>query len=125
MYIENHGETLLVITPSLPIQRPEWNKKLVDDSQIPELLDRIASLRQKNITGDAVVFDYVKRRIQPLQAQETLGFEYQGTSDPSRYLQEEISNGEVFSEVRRLLKDVKHMTVIPESFSAANPPNQV
>jgi len=125
LYIENHGETLLVITPSLPIQRPEWNKKLVDDSQIPELLDRIASLRQKNITGDAVVFDYVKRRIQPLQAQETLGFEYQGTSDPSRYLQEEISNGEVFSEVRRLLKDVKHMTVIPESFSAANPPNQV
>ena len=114
-----------MITPSLPIQRPEWNKKLVDDSQIPELLDRIASLRQKNITGDAVVFDYVKRRIQPLQAQETLGFEYQGTSDPSRYLQEEISNGEVFSEVRRLLKDVKHMTVIPESFSAANPPNQV
>ena len=63
LYIENHGETLLVITPSLPIQRPEWNKKLVDDSQIPELLDRIASLRQKNITGDAIVFDYVKRRI--------------------------------------------------------------
>ena len=77
MYIENHGETLLVITPSLPIQRPEWNKKLVDDSQIPELLDRIASLRQKNITGDAVVFNWMKRRIQPLQARETLGFQYQ------------------------------------------------
>ena len=57
MYIANHGVTLPVITPGPPIQRPEWNNKLVDDSQIPELLDWIASLRQKHITGDAVIFD--------------------------------------------------------------------
>jgi len=32
LYIANHGETLLVITPGPPIQWPEWNKKPVDDS---------------------------------------------------------------------------------------------
>jgi hypothetical protein len=97
----------------------------VEDSQIPELLAWIASLRQKHITGDAVFFDWMRRRIQPLQARETFSFQYQGTSDSSRYLKEEISNEEVFSRVRRLLKDVKHVPIIPDTFSAANPLKQV
>jgi len=67
----------------------------------------------------------MKRRIQPLQARETLGFEYQGTSDPSWYSEEEISDEEVFSRVQRLLKNVKDVPFIPDTFSAANPPKQV
>ena len=63
-----------MITPGPPIQWPEWNKKPVDVSQIPELLARIANLRQKNVTGEAVMFDWMKRRIQQLQARKTLGF---------------------------------------------------
>ena len=51
---------------SPPIQWPEWNKKPVDDSQISELLARIADLRQNNVTGEAVMFDWMKRRIQLL-----------------------------------------------------------
>ena len=73
-----------MITPGPPTQRPEWNKKPVDNSQIPELLARIAELRQKNLTGEAVVFDWMKRRIQPLQAWETFGFQYQRATDSSR-----------------------------------------
>jgi len=76
LYIENQSETLPVITPGPPIQWLEWNKKPVDNSQIPELLSRIAELRQKNLTREAVVFDWMKRRIQPLQARETFSFQY-------------------------------------------------
>ena len=79
-----------MITPGPPIQWPEWNKKLVDDSQIPELLSRIADIRQRNLTGEAIVFDWMKRRIQPLQARETFGFQYQGITDSSRFLEEEM-----------------------------------
>ena len=114
-----------MITPSPPIQWPEWNKKPVDESQIPELLEQIAILRQNNLTGEAVVFDWMKRRIQPLQAWESLGFQYQGTADSSRYLKEEISNDVVFSRVQRLLKNVKKIPVVPGTFSAVNPPKQV
>ena len=46
-----------MITLGPPIQWPEWNKKLVDESQLPKLLARIADLRQKNVTGEAVMFD--------------------------------------------------------------------
>jgi len=111
-----------VITPGPPIQWPEWNKKPIDESQLPELLARIADLRQKNVTGEAVMFDWMKRRIQPLQARETLGFQYQGTTDSSRYSEEEISDEEVFSRVQRLLRDVKKIPFVPDTFSAASPP---
>ena len=66
-----------------------------------------------------------KSRIQPLQARETHGFQYRGTSKSSRYSKKEISDDVVFSQVQRLLKNVKKILVVPDTFSAANPPKQV
>ena len=60
-----------------------------------------------------------------MQARETFGFQYQGTTDSSRYSEEEISNEEVFSRVQRLLRDVKKIPIVPDTFSAASPPKQV
>ena len=77
------------------------------------------------LTGEAVIFDWMKRRIQPLQARESLGFQYQGTTDSSRYSMEEISDDVAFSRVQRLLKKVKKIPVFPGTFSTANPPKQV
>ena len=114
-----------MITPGHLIQWPEWNKKPVDSSQIPELLSRIADFRQKNLTREAIVFDWMKRRVQPLQARETFGLQYQGTTYSSRFLEEEISDEEVFSRIQRLLKNVKDVPVVPDTFSFANPLKQV
>ena len=77
------------------------------------------------LTGEAVVLDWMRRRIQPLQARESLGFQYQGTTNPSRYSKEEISDDIVFSRVQRLLKNAKKIPVVPGTFSAVNPPEQV
>ena len=52
------------------------------------------------LTGEAIMFDWMKRRIQPLQARESLGFQYQGTTDPLRYSKEEISDDVAFSRVQ-------------------------
>ena len=100
-YVENQRDSFPTITPGPPIQWPEWNKKPVDESQILELLKRIAILRQNNLIGEAAVFDWMKRRIQPLQARETLGFQYQGTTDLSRYSEEEISDEVAFNRVQQ------------------------
>ena len=124
-YVENQLGSFPPNTPGPPIQWPEWNKKPVDESQISELLEWIAVLRQNMLTGEAIVFDWMRRRIQPLQARETLGFQYQGTADSSRYSKEEISDDVAFSQVQRLLRNVKKVPVVPETFSAANPPKQV
>ena len=48
-------------------------------------------------------------------------FRYQGITDSSRYSEEEISDEEVFSRVQRLLRDVKKIPVVPNTFSAASP----
>ena len=71
------------------------------------------------------MFDWMRRRIQPLQARKTFGFQYHGATDSSRYSEEEISDEEVFSRVQRLLRDVKKITIVLDTFSAANPPKQV
>ena len=124
-FIENRLGSFPSITLGAPIQWPEWNKKPVDESQIPQIFERIAILRQNMLTGEAIMFDWMKRRIQPLQALESLGFQYQGMTDSSRLLEEEISDEEVFSRIQRLLKNVKDVPVVPDTFSAANPPTQV
>ena len=67
----------------------------------------------------------MKIRIQPLQARETFGFQYQGTTDPSRFSEEEISDREVFSRVQRLLNNVNDVPVVPDAFSSANAPKKV
>ena len=77
------------------------------------------------LTGEAVVFDWMKRRIQPLQALESLGFQYQGTADSLRYSKEEISNDVAFSRVQRLLRNVKKVPIVSNTFSAVNPSKQV
>ena len=60
-----------------------------------------------------------------MQARESLGFQYQGIADLSRYSKEEISDDVAFSRVQRLLRNVKKVSVVPDTFSAANPPKQV
>ena len=60
-----------------------------------------------------------------MQAWETFGFQYQGTTDSSRYSEEEISDEEILSRVQRLLRDVKKVPFIPDMFSAVNPLKQV
>ena len=99
-YVENHGLSLPTILAGPPVNRAEWLKKPLDTSQIPELLELIAKLKQNQITGEAVAFDWMKRRIQPLQARVNSSFEYQGRNDPSRCSEKEISNGEALLRVQ-------------------------
>ena len=121
-YIGNHGNTLPVITPEPPTVRPEWKQEPVDDSKIQDLLGWIADLKHDKISGAAVVMDWIKHMIQPLQASENFCFEYQGASDPSAT---EISNGKALCCVQRVLEKVDHVPHMPNSLSVLNPPRQI
>ena len=85
----------------------------------------IASLKRKGISGEAMAFEWMKHRIQPLQARVTFGFKYQGKNDPSRCSEEEISNGEVLRRVQRLFEKVEHAPHLLNTFSVLNPPKEV
>jgi hypothetical protein len=119
-YVENQGNSLPPILAGPPVHRGEWLKKPIDMSQIPKPI-----LKQRGISGESVAFDWMKRRIQPLQARVTFGFEYQGKNDPSWCSGEEISNGEALRRVQQLFEKVEHVPHLLNTISVLNPPKEV
>jgi hypothetical protein len=68
----------------------------------------------------------MKRRIQPLMARETLGFEYTGDDDASRMLGGELDDNDIVERLSRIFKDMSAYTACPvEEYSAARPPKEV
>jgi hypothetical protein len=68
----------------------------------------------------------MKRRVQPLMARDTLGYEYTGDDDTSRMPGDEVVDDDIVDRLGRIFKDMPAYTPCPvPEFSAARPPNQV
>jgi hypothetical protein len=52
--------------------------------QLPELLQKIKALKEAGLRAEHVSFSFMKRRVQPLMARDTLGYQYTGDEDTSR-----------------------------------------
>jgi hypothetical protein len=93
---------------------------------LPELLARIKVLREAGLRAEHVAFSFMKRRIQPLMARETLGFEYTGDDDTSRMPGGELDDNDIVERLSRIFKDMPPYTACPvEEYSAARPPKEV
>jgi hypothetical protein len=44
-----------------------------EGTQLPELLQKIKALREAGLRAEHVAFSFMKRRVQPLMARDTLG----------------------------------------------------
>jgi hypothetical protein len=71
--------------------------------QLPELLARIKVLREAGLRVEHVAFSFMKRRIQPLMARETLGFEYTGDDDASQMPGGELDD----NDIREVVADLQ------------------
>jgi hypothetical protein len=68
----------------------------------------------------------MKRRIQPLMARETLGFEYTGDEDSSPMPGGELDDNDIVERLSRIFKDMPPYTACPvEEYSAERPPKEV
>jgi hypothetical protein len=68
----------------------------------------------------------MKRRVQPLMARDTLGFEYTGDDDMSRMPGGELDDSDIIERLSRIFKDMPPYTACPvEEYSAARPPKEV
>jgi hypothetical protein len=54
--------------------------------QLPELLAKIKALREAGLRAEHVAFSFMKRRVQPLMARDTLGYQYTSDDDTSQML---------------------------------------
>jgi hypothetical protein len=109
-YITNHHPGLPKPSGKQPKHRPWWNTEptMQEGIRLPE----------------HVAFSFMKRRVQPLMARDTLGFEYTGDDDTSRMPGDEVDD--VVDRLARIFKDMPLYTACPiPEYSAARPPKEV
>jgi hypothetical protein len=94
--------------------------------QLPELLAKIKALREGGLRAEHVAFSFMKRRVQPLMARDTLGYEYTGDDDTSRMPGDEVDNDDIVDRLAWIFKDMSAYTPCPvPEYSTARPPNKV
>jgi hypothetical protein len=94
--------------------------------QVPELLACIKVLREAELRAEHVAFSFMKRRVQPLMARDTLGFEYTGDEDTSRMPGGEVDDDDIVDRLTRIFKDMPPYTVCPvPEYSVPRPPKEV
>jgi hypothetical protein len=74
-YITNHHPGLPKPSGKQPKHRPWWNTEptMQEGIQLPELLARIKVQMEAVLRAEHVAFSFMKRRVQPLMAHDTLG----------------------------------------------------
>jgi hypothetical protein len=93
---------------------------------LPELLAKIKAVREDGLRAEHVAFSFMKRRVQPLMARDTLGYQYTGDGDSSRMPGGEVDDNDIIDSQGRIFKDMPAYTPCPvPEYSAAHPPNEV
>jgi hypothetical protein len=127
-YITNHHSELPKPSGKQPKHRPWWNteRTMQEGIQLPELLQKIKALREDELRVEHVAFSFTKRRVQPLMARDTLGYQYTGEDDKSRMPDGEIDDDDIVERLGRIFKDMPPYTPCPvPEYSAAHPLNEV
>jgi hypothetical protein len=94
--------------------------------QLPKLLAKIKALREAGLRAEHVAFSFMKRRVQPLMARDTLGYQYTGDNDTSRMPGGEVDDDNIVERLGRIFKGMPAYTPCPvPEYSAARPPNEV
>jgi hypothetical protein len=93
---------------------------------LPELLAKIKALRKAGLRAEHVAFSFMKRRVQPLMARDTLGYEYTSDDDTSQMPRDEVDDDDIVDRLGRIFKDMPASTPCPvPEFSTARPPKDV
>jgi hypothetical protein len=80
---------------------------------------KIKALREAKLRAEHVAFSFMKRRVQPLMARDTLGYQYTGDEDTSRMPGNEVDDEDIVKRLGRIFKDMPPYTPcpVPEYFT--------
>jgi hypothetical protein len=127
-YVTNHHPELPKPSGKQPKHRPWWNTEptMQEEIQLPKLLARIKALREAGLRAEHVAFSFMKRRVQPLMARNTLGYEYTGDDDTSRMPGDKVDDDDIVDRLARIFKNMPPYRACPvPEYSAARPPKEV
>jgi hypothetical protein len=111
-YICNHHPELPKPSGKQPKHRVWWNTEptMKEGIQLPELMKKIKALREARLRAEHVAFSFMKRRVQPLMARNTLGYQYTGSEDTSRMPGEEVDDEDIIERLGKIFKDMPPYT---------------
>jgi hypothetical protein len=69
-----------------------------------ELLQKIKALREARLRAEHVAFSFMKRRVQPRMARDTLGYQYTGNEDTSRMPDNKVNDEDIVKRLGRVFK---------------------
>jgi hypothetical protein len=127
-YVTNHHLELSKPSEKKPKHRLWWNSEptMQEGLQLPELLAKVMVLREVGLRAEHVAFCFMKRRVHPLMARDTLGYEYTGDDDTSWMPGDEVDDDDIVDRLGRIFKDMPAYTPCPvPEYSTARPPNKV
>jgi hypothetical protein len=89
-------------------------------------MKKIKALREAGLRVEHVAFSFMKRRLQPLMARDTLVYQYTGDEDTSRMPDGEVDDDDIVERMGKIFKDMPPYTPCPvPEYSAAHPPNKI
>jgi hypothetical protein len=89
-------------------------------------MKKIKALSEVGLRAEHVAFSFMKRRVQPLMARDTLGYQYTGNEDTSRMPSDEVDDEDIVERLGKIFKDMPPYTPCPVlEFFVPRPPNKV
>jgi hypothetical protein len=125
--MENHNKSLPPRSGRQPdVRTPSWVEypTYSEAAEAKVLLTEICSLKDRGLTAEIVVADFVFKNIQPLKDRIYLAYLYTGINDSTRVSNRQIPNEDPLSRLDMIVRGRVSNSSAPLAYSAWNlPPN--
>jgi hypothetical protein len=104
--MENHGNSLPRSGRQPDVRTPSWTKSPIDleVAEAGALLAEVGLLKEKGLTAEAVVADFVFKNIQPLKDRAYPAYLYRGLADSIRVTNRRIPAVDLVSRLEMILR---------------------
>jgi hypothetical protein len=123
--VENHGNSLPPRSGRQPdVRTPSWTESPTDQdvAEAGVLLAEVGLLKDRGLTVEAVVADFVFKNVQPLKDRAYPAYLYRGLADSTRVTNRRIPAVDLVSRLKMILKGKVSNVGAPVAYSAWNMP---
>jgi hypothetical protein len=123
--VDNYGNSLPPRSGRQPdVRTPSWTESPTDEevAEASVLLAEVGLLKERGLTAEAIVADFVFKNIQPLKDRAHPAYLYQGLADPTRVTDRRIPSADLVSRLEMILRGKVSNVGAPVAYSAWNLP---
>ena len=123
--VENHGNSLPPRSGRQPdVHTPRWTESPTDQevAEAGALLAEVGLMKERGLTAEAVVADFIFKNIQPLKDRAYPAYLYRGHADSTRVTNRRIPAVDLVSRLEMILRGKVSNIGAPVAYSAWNLP---